>query len=73
MAFQKENVEVEIISTKFIKPSLPTLNHLQNYKLCFFDQVIDEKHLPLVLFYPPTNNINFSAHEEQLEQSLSRF
>ncbi|KAK4725957.1 hypothetical protein R3W88_030874 [Solanum pinnatisectum] len=52
-------MEVEIISTKFIKPSLPTPNHLQNYKLCFFDQVTDETHLPL-------------AHEEQLEQSLSR-
>ncbi|XP_049386662.1 acyltransferase Pun1-like [Solanum stenotomum] len=72
MAFQKENMEVEIISTKFIKPSSPTPNHLQNYKLGFFDQTTDETHLPLVLFYPPTNNINFSAHEEQLEQSLSR-
>ncbi|KAK4725961.1 hypothetical protein R3W88_030878 [Solanum pinnatisectum] len=72
MAHQKENIQVEIISTKFIKPSSPTPNHLQNYKLCFFDQISDETHLPLVLFYPPTNNINFSAHEEQLEQSLSR-
>uniref|UniRef100_M1CUS4 Anthocyanin acyltransferase n=1 Tax=Solanum tuberosum TaxID=4113 RepID=M1CUS4_SOLTU len=65
-------MEVEIISTKFIKPSSPTPNHLQNYKLGFFDQTTDETHLPLVFFYPPTNNINFSAHEEQLEQSLSR-
>ncbi|XP_015060649.1 acetyl-CoA-benzylalcohol acetyltransferase-like [Solanum pennellii] len=73
MAFQKENMEIEIISTKFIKPSSPTPNHLQNYKLSFFDQVSDETHLPLVFFYPPTNNINFSSHhEEQLEQSLSR-
>ncbi|KAM3289299.1 hypothetical protein P3S67_017587 [Capsicum chacoense] len=72
MDFEKENMKVEIMSTKFIKPSLPTPNHLQNYKLSFFDQIADEAHLPLVLFYPPTNNINYATHEEQFEQSLSR-
>ncbi|MCE5166754.1 hypothetical protein HAX54_025818 [Datura stramonium] len=72
MAFQKENMEVEITSTEFIKPSSPTPNHLQIYKLSFFDQIADEAHLPLVLFYPPTNNTNYAAHEQQLHQSLSR-
>ncbi|KAM3289298.1 vinorine synthase [Capsicum chacoense] len=72
MAFEKENMQVEIVSTKFIKPSSPTPNHLQNYKLSFFDQIADEAHLPLVLFYPPTNNINYASHEQQVEQSLSR-
>ncbi|CAN4104513.1 unnamed protein product [Withania somnifera] len=65
-------MEVEIMSTKFIKPSSPTPNHLRNYKLSFFDQIADVAHLPLVLFYPPNNNTNYAAHEEQLEQSLSR-
>ncbi|KAF3644731.1 putative trans-2-enoyl-CoA reductase, mitochondrial-like isoform 1 [Capsicum annuum] len=72
MAYEKENMKVEIVSTKFIKPSSPTPNHLQNYKLSFFDQIADEAHLPLVLFYPPTNNINYASHEQQVEQSLSR-
>ncbi|XP_055822008.1 vinorine synthase-like [Solanum dulcamara] len=76
MAFQKETcMEVEITSTKFIKPASPTPNHLQNYKLSFFDQIADLAHLPFVLFYPPpTNNTyNYSIHEqEQFEQSLSR-
>ncbi|PHU01489.1 hypothetical protein BC332_31276 [Capsicum chinense] len=72
MAYEKENMKVEIVSTKFIKPSSPTPNHLQNYKLSFFDQIADEAHLPLVLFYPPTNNINYASHEQQIEQSLSR-
>ncbi|XP_060173755.1 acetyl-CoA-benzylalcohol acetyltransferase-like [Lycium barbarum] len=71
MAFEKENMKVKILSTKFIKPSSPTPNHLQNYKLSFFDQIADEAHLPLVLFYPPTNDTN-TYNEEQLEQSLSR-
>ncbi|KAM3327482.1 hypothetical protein P3S68_033985 [Capsicum galapagoense] len=35
-------MKVEIVSTKFIKPSLPTPNHLQNYKLSFFDQIAAE-------------------------------
>lgn len=67
-------MEVEILSTKLIKPSSPTPNHLQNYKLSFFDQIADEAHVPLVLFYPPSDNniINNITTEEQLEQSLSR-
>ncbi|CAN4095648.1 unnamed protein product [Withania somnifera] len=67
------NMEVEIMSTKLIKPSSPTPNQLQNYKLSFFDQIADEAHLPLVLFYPPThNNTNYASNQEQFEQSLSR-
>nr|XP_016437916.1 PREDICTED: acetyl-CoA-benzylalcohol acetyltransferase-like [Nicotiana tabacum] len=74
MIFQKETMEVEILSTKLIKPTSPTPDHLQNYKLSFFDQIADEAHLPLVLFYPPsnTNTNNNSTAEDQLEQSLSR-
>nr|AMB21754.1 hydroxycinnamoyl transferase [Solanum melongena] len=74
MAFQKENMKVEIISTKFIKPSSPTPNHLQNYKLSFFDQITDLDFLPVVLFYPPpTNNTStYASYEEKIEQSLSK-
>lgn len=74
MIFQKETMEVEILSTKLIKPTSPTPNHFQNFKLSFFDQIADEPHLPLVLFYPPSNNTtnNNSTTEDQLEQSLSR-
>ncbi|CAN4095650.1 unnamed protein product [Withania somnifera] len=47
-----DQIQVEIMSKKIIKPSLPTPNHLQNYKLSFFDQIAEKTHMPVVLFYP---------------------
>ncbi|XP_059287072.1 acetyl-CoA-benzylalcohol acetyltransferase-like [Lycium ferocissimum] len=69
-----DQIQVEIMSKKLIKPSSPTPNHLQNYKLSFFDQIVDKTHMPVVLFYPhPINSsttTNFMV--QQLEESLSR-
>ncbi|XP_016454882.1 epi-neemfruitin B synthase L1AT-like [Nicotiana tabacum] len=67
-------LQVEIISTKLIKPSTPTPKHLQNYKLSFFDQLAEREHMPHVLFYPRDNKsiIEYDKFDEKLEQSLSR-
>ncbi|XP_060209482.1 acetyl-CoA-benzylalcohol acetyltransferase-like [Lycium barbarum] len=65
----KDPTQVKILSKSLIKPSSPTPNHLKNYKLCFFDQVADTVHIPLVLFYPHGNN---NSKNEELEESLSR-
>ncbi|XP_060171414.1 acetyl-CoA-benzylalcohol acetyltransferase-like [Lycium barbarum] len=62
-------LNLEIISTKLIKPSSPTPQHLKNYKLSFFDQLAEREHIPLLLFYPCGNE---SIIDEKLEQSLSR-
>ncbi|XP_009782261.1 limonoid 21-O-acetyltransferse [Nicotiana tabacum] len=70
MGSQSAALQVKILSTNFITPSSPTPNHLQNYKLSFFDQIAEDVHLPLVLFYPP--NDKNSTTDEQLEESLSR-
>lgn len=71
MGSESAALQVEILSTKFITPSSPTPNHFQNYKLSFFDQIAEDVHLPLVLFYPPNDN-NSTPDHEQLEESLSR-
>ncbi|CAN4075473.1 unnamed protein product [Withania somnifera] len=66
----KDSMQVKILSKSLIKPSSPTLEHLKNYKLSFFDQVADIAHMPFVLFYPHCNN---NSKSEELEESLSRF
>ncbi|CAN4095647.1 unnamed protein product [Withania somnifera] len=67
-------IEVEIMSENLIKPSLPTPNHLQNYKLSFFDQLAEHTHTPFVLFYPKNNSSTSSTDfmVQQLEESLAR-
>lgn len=67
-------LNLEFISTKLIKPSLPTPQHLKNYKLSFFDQLAEREHMPLLLFYGSNNNnsIDDDKFDEKLEKSLSR-
>ncbi|XP_049399455.1 acetyl-CoA-benzylalcohol acetyltransferase-like [Solanum stenotomum] len=64
-------IKVEILCTKLIKPSSPTLSHNQCYKLSFFDQIAEREHIPIVLFYP-YNNFNSPTIDERLEKSLSK-
>ncbi|KAG5570113.1 hypothetical protein H5410_059879 [Solanum commersonii] len=72
IGFVNENdyIKVEILCTKLIKPSSPTLSHNQCYKLSFFDQIAEREHIPIVLFYP-YNNFNSPTIDERLEKSLS--
>ncbi|KAI3464699.1 hypothetical protein Pfo_021362 [Paulownia fortunei] len=73
-------MDVEIVSVERIKPSIPTPNHLRNYKLCILDQLIPAAYAPIVIFYP---NHDAASHFEVLErlavlkkslsETLSRF
>ncbi|KAM3374882.1 acetyl-CoA-benzylalcohol acetyltransferase [Capsicum galapagoense] len=68
-----ENIKVEILSTRLLKPSLPTPPHLQRYNVSFFDQIANEELVPLVLVYPHCSNNNNSAiTDEEMEERLER-
>ncbi|KAM3289302.1 acetyl-CoA-benzylalcohol acetyltransferase [Capsicum chacoense] len=68
-----DQIQVEIMSKKLIKPSSPTPNNLQNYKLSFFDQLAEHTHTPFVLFYPKKNTSTTTDFMvQQLEESLAR-
>ncbi|CAN4104514.1 unnamed protein product [Withania somnifera] len=67
-------IQVEIMSKKIIKPSSPTPSHLQNFKLSFFDQIAWKKHFPFVAFYPydPIKcSTSTDSMVQQLEESLA--
>ena len=66
-------VEVTIISKETIKPSLPTLHHLNPYKLSLLDQVTPATYVPTVFFYPMSTDLklNMSQIISQLKNSLS--
>lgn len=69
-------IQIEILNEKLIKPSLPTPNHLNSYKLSFFDQIAPNFAVPLLYFYPPVppENSHLQRVEEvhkQLQNSLS--
>ncbi|XP_038698233.1 (13S,14R)-1,13-dihydroxy-N-methylcanadine 13-O-acetyltransferase AT1-like isoform X1 [Tripterygium wilfordii] len=64
-------MEVEIISTEFIKPSSPTPSHLRTYKLSLLDQFAPHVYFPHLVFYP-ANEISISETSQVLKQSLSK-
>ncbi|KAK1384942.1 acetyl-CoA-benzylalcohol acetyltransferase-like [Heracleum sosnowskyi] len=61
-------MEVEVVSKKMVKPSVPTPDHLRTCKLSFFDQIAPPDHVPIIYFY---NASNISNIREQLVKSLS--
>ncbi|KAI7992163.1 Stemmadenine O-acetyltransferase [Camellia lanceoleosa] len=71
-------MKVEIISSKFIKPSLPTPPTHRKYKLSFFDQLVPPAY-PCIVFFFLSNDKNHEVKVEndnvkklkQLEKSLS--
>ncbi|KAK6131054.1 hypothetical protein DH2020_035207 [Rehmannia glutinosa] len=66
-----------IISRENVRPSLPTPQSLQTYKLSMLDQIVPSMLVPLVLYFPNTNKeINdhdsfTSQTTQQLKRSLS--
>lgn len=66
-------MNIDIISTEFIKPSSPTPSHLQKFRLSFLDQCMPAHFFPLIFyyFYNDTSNITQSAMCFQLKRSLS--
>ncbi|GAY67336.1 hypothetical protein CUMW_255670 [Citrus unshiu] len=65
--------EVQIISTKRVKPSLPTRKHLRTYKLSWIDQMNTDVYIPLVFFYSTScKNQDFRKKSDLLKQSLAK-
>ncbi|EXB82427.1 Vinorine synthase [Morus notabilis] len=56
-------VEIELISKEFIKPSSPTPDHLRHYQLSFLDQLSPKVYNPWLLFYL-LNNDDHVHHSE---------
>ncbi|KAM3324660.1 stemmadenine O-acetyltransferase [Capsicum chacoense] len=59
-------MNVKVLSKECIKPSIPTPQHLRNYKLSFLDQFSPCSYIPIILFY----NVNHH-HHDVLKKSLS--
>ncbi|KAL9380641.1 hypothetical protein Peur_026298 [Populus x canadensis] len=68
-------MEVKILSQKFIKPSIQTLDHLANMKLSFIDQLAPPVYAPMILHYSAlySEAMIFESDDrfDLLEKSLS--
>ncbi|KAK3027444.1 hypothetical protein RJ639_041050 [Escallonia herrerae] len=68
-------MKVQILSEKFVKPSIPTPPSLRNYKISFADELAPTINVPLILYYTASNNGNtptasLVTDSNQLEKSL---
>ncbi|KAL8114550.1 acetyl-CoA-benzylalcohol acetyltransferase-like [Apium graveolens] len=61
-------MEGNIMSSRLVKPSVPTPDHLRTCKLSIFDQLAPPAHVPLVFFY---DNFPVEGKLKQLVNSLS--
>ncbi|KAK0582456.1 hypothetical protein LWI29_025844 [Acer saccharum] len=69
-------MEVQIISKKLIKPSIPTPSHLQNMSLSLMDIRLLPRTVPIIFYYPAHGNCHPDSVEhverlKRLEKSLS--
>ncbi|XP_074383053.1 epi-neemfruitin B synthase L1AT-like [Apium graveolens] len=62
-------MDVQVVSEKMVKPSVPTPDHLRTCKLSFFDQIAPPDHVPIIYFY---SNSNINNIGELLVKSLSK-
>ncbi|KAJ0667221.1 putative vinorine synthase [Helianthus annuus] len=66
-------MKLHIISTEIIKLSSPTPSHLKTYNLSLIDQTMNSNNfIPLLLFYPNTENRSFHAKTLDMKNSLSQ-
>lgn len=65
-------MDLQIVSTQMIKPSVPTPHHLRNYDLSFLDQIIPSLYVPLTLFYNTKFEVSkISEIHNHLKKSLA--
>jgi shikimate O-hydroxycinnamoyltransferase len=75
---RKAEMEVEIISKEYIKPSSPSPPNLKTHKLSFLDQFFPTVYVPIILFYPMNQSTGHSVADivsqrsQLLKQSLSK-
>lgn len=67
----KMEVEVRVISTEIIKPSLPTPDHLCSHRLSFLDQISPPIFMPLVEFYGGSDGDTTTSRCDGLKRSLA--
>ena len=65
-------MEVRVVSREMIKPSSPTIQTEEPYKLCLFDQLTPITYMSIVLFYPKISNNDTSKTLTHLKKSLSQ-
>ncbi|KAK2993374.1 hypothetical protein RJ640_008975 [Escallonia rubra] len=66
-------MDVQILSSEFIKPSAPTTDEKKNYKVTFFEQLAPKMHIPLVYFFSfeGQDTVENAGKQEKLKKSLS--
>ncbi|KAL8552168.1 hypothetical protein ACS0TY_001017 [Phlomoides rotata] len=65
-------MDLQIVSTEMIKPSVPTPHHLRNFNLSFIDQLVLPFYIPLALFYNTKFDLsNISVIHNHLKKLLS--
>ncbi|KAJ4715304.1 vinorine synthase-like [Melia azedarach] len=67
----EEKMDLEMISTEWIKPSSPTPSHLKTYKLCLFDQQGGHHFPSLLLFFPLNQNLRLSSTLVDIDHIVS--
>ncbi|GFY97600.1 hypothetical protein Acr_12g0001410 [Actinidia rufa] len=70
------NMKVQVLSSKVIKPSIPTPPSLKNYKISFLDQLATPVHFGIIFFFFSNGKEDETANEiarrcDHLEESLS--
>ncbi|KAK7293499.1 hypothetical protein RJT34_16366 [Clitoria ternatea] len=63
-------MEVEIMSTQYIKPSSPMLTHPKTHSLSILDQFFPPIYIPMVFFYPPDQSTESTLHNGFIQQKL---
>ncbi|KAI3460457.1 hypothetical protein Pfo_017120 [Paulownia fortunei] len=63
-----KKMESEIISSESVRPSSPTPQHLQTYKLSMLDQIVPPMLVPLVLYF--SNTVDSSDPELFTSQTI---
>ncbi|XP_071729367.1 stemmadenine O-acetyltransferase-like [Rutidosis leptorrhynchoides] len=69
-------MKVEKQSSKFIKPSVSTLETSRHYRIGFMDEFVPASNVTIVLFFPQNNKINpniIVELEKSLEKILTQF
>ncbi|KAF3434139.1 hypothetical protein FNV43_RR25242 [Rhamnella rubrinervis] len=63
------HIDIQFISKGFIKPSVPTPDHLRHYQLSYLDQIAPSSFMPMVLFYK--SNLTRQELCNRFKKSLS--
>ncbi|KAK1438469.1 hypothetical protein QVD17_04278 [Tagetes erecta] len=65
-------MKFEKLSSKFIKPLVPTPPSLKHYKISFIDELIPFMNVSIVLFFTKNSNRNVVHLQKSLEKTLVR-